>query len=242
MKKKVILILGPTASGKTKKALEMAKENNGEIISVDSRQVFQEIPKFSGAVSEEEKKEVPHYFVGELSLEKGDEFNIAEFQKKALERIEEILARGKTPILVGGSSFFFEAILYQNFLPAVEPDLELRKELEQKTNEELFQEILEKDKKTAQRIDKNNPARLIRAVEIIRKIGFVPEQKKNLRKEYDFEVIFLAPEKELRDKKIEKNFLERVEELLGEAEILRSKISAQKFQQLGLAYKNIFDF
>jgi tRNA dimethylallyltransferase len=241
-KKKVILIFGPTASGKSSLAIKLAKKKNGEIISVDSRQVFKEIPKFSGAVSEEEKKEIKHYFVGELSLVKNEKFDIAEFQKKALEKIDEILEKGKIPILVGGSSFFFEAIVYENFLPEIEPDFELRKELEKMTKEELFAEILAKDKKTAERIDKNNPARLIRAVEIIRKNGFVPEQKKVLRKKYDFEVYFLNPEKEILNERIKKNFLERVDGMLEEAEILRSKISAEKFQQLGLAYKNIFDF
>jgi tRNA dimethylallyltransferase len=168
-----------------------------------------------------------------------------------LKEVDEILEKGKIPILVGGSSFFFESIIYENFLPEVEPDFELRKELEKKTKDELFAEILEKDKKTAQRIDKNNKVRLIRAVEIIQKNGFVPEQKKKLRKKYDFEIYFLNPEKEILDEKIRKNFLERVGGMLKEAEILRlsacdaqveSKISAEQFQQLGLAYKNIFDF
>ncbi len=241
-KKKVILINGPTASGKSSLAIELAKKINGEIISVDSRQVFKEIPYFSGAVLESEMDGIKHHFVGELSLLKNNEFNISNFQKKVFQKIDEILEKGKSPILVGGSSFFFESVIYKNFLPEIKPDLEIRKELEKKTKEELYQEILEKDKKTAERIDKNNPARLIRAVEIIRKNGFVPEQKKTLRKKYFFYEIFLYDEREKINKKIENNFLKRADGILKEAEILRSKISIQKLQQLGLAYKNIFNF
>lgn len=241
-KKKVILINGPTASGKSSLAIKLAKKINGEIISVDSRQVFREIPFFSGAVLESEMNGVKHNFISEMSLVKGDDFNISIFQKKALKKIDEILSRKKTPILVGGSSFFFEGVIYENFLPEVEPDCNLRKELEKKTKEELYGEILENDEKTARRIDRNNPARLIRAVEIIRKNGFVPEQKKKLKKKYFFYEIFLYDEKEKINKKIELNFRKRTDGLLVEAEILRSKISLKRFQQLGLAYKNIFDF
>ena len=190
-KKKIIFVVGPTASGKSSFAIEMAKKINGEIISVDSRQVYKEIPFFSGAVTSSEMNGVKHYLVGELSLEKGDEFNISIFKKKADFLIKDILKRKKTPILVGGSSFFFESILYKNFLPEIAADLELRKELEEKTDEELFKEIQEKDLKTAERIDKNNRVRLIRAVEIIRKNNFVPEIKKEINKNYIFEIYFL---------------------------------------------------
>lgn len=241
-KKKVILINGPTASGKSSLSIKLAQKINGKIISVDSRQIFKEIPVFSGAVSKKEKKGVRHYFVGELSLIKGEEFNISNFREKFFQKIEEILEKGKTPILVGGSSFFFESIVYDNFFPEIEPDLDLRKELKNKTKEELFQEILEKDEKTAERIDKNNPARLIRAVEIIRKNGFVPEIKKEINQKYDFREIFLWDEREKINQKIRDNVIKRAEGMIREAEILRSKISAEKFIQLGLAYKNIFDF
>ncbi|EFK97854.1 tRNA delta(2)-isopentenylpyrophosphate transferase [sediment metagenome] len=241
-KKKVILINGPTASGKSSLAVGLAKEINGEIISVDSRQIFKEIPIFSGVIKKEDRQNILHYFVEELSLFKGDEFNIVDFKEKVFKIIDDILKRKKIPILVGGSSFFFEVILYKDFLPTVEPDEELRKELEMKTKEELFAEILEKDVKTAERIDKDNKFRLIRAVEIIRENGFVPEIKKVVNKKYDFREIFLEDEKEMINKKIEKNFLERVDGLLEEAGILQSKIPAEKFNQLGLAYKNIFNF
>ena len=241
-KKKVILINGPTASGKTSLAIKLAKKINGEIISVDSRQIFKEISGFSGAVSEKMREEVEHYFVGELSLIDGDEFNIADFKEKVFQKIEEILEKNKTPILVGGSSFFFESVVYKNFLPEIIPDLELRKELGDKTKEELFLEILEKDKKTAERIDKNNIPRLIRAIEIIRKNGFVPEIKKEINKDYNFKEVFLWDERNKINQKIVNNVIDRADKMIDEAEILRSKISAEKFNQLGLAYKNIFDF
>jgi len=242
MKKKVILILGPTASGKTKKALKMAKENNGEIISVDSRQIYQEIPYFSGSAEERRIQEIEQHCLGSLSLVKNDEFNISIFKEKVIPLIDKIHQENKIPILVGGSSFYFEAILFENFLPNVEPDLKLRKELEKKTIEELLKEIKDKDFEFYQRVDKNNKVRLLRGLEIIYKLGKVPKIEKKLNQKYDFEIYFLIPEKEISKKKIKENLKKRWKGILKEGEFLKGKISDEKIKNLGLAFKFIFDF
>ena len=154
--KKILVITGPTAVGKTKLSIELAKKYNGEIINADAVQVYKGLDIGSAKVTEEEKEGIPHYL---LSIKEVDEdYTIYHYQKDCREIIKEIQDRGKTPIIVGGTGLYIKAALY---------DYKLTEEKEKDTydnltNEELYKKLTELDKDII--IDKNNRRRLIRAI------------------------------------------------------------------------------
>lgn len=153
---KVIVITGPTAVGKTKLSIELAKRYNGEIINADAVQVYKGLDIGSAKVTEEEKEGIPHHLFDIKEVD--EEYTIYHYQKDCRKLIKEVKGRGKTPILVGGTGLYIKAALY---------DYKLTEEKETKTydnltNEELYNKLLEVDKDIV--IDKNNRRRLIRAI------------------------------------------------------------------------------
>lgn len=242
-KPKIIIVAGTTASGKSSWAINLAKnelKGKAEIISADSRQIYQGLEYYSGAVLPSEEQGIKHHLISFLGI--NEKFSVFDFQIKAEKLVQEIFTRGNTPIIAGGSSFYLETIIYKTLLPEVKPNEKLRLKLAEKNTAELFQILKQKDFQRAENIDKKNKRRLIRALEIVEKLGKVPEIKKEYIEKYIFEVYYLDLKKEILDQKIAENFKNRLPFLLKEAEILRSKISAQQFKQLGLAFKFIFNF
>jgi len=158
IKPKLLVVLGPTASGKTDLALSLAKKFNGELVSADSRMIYE------GMDIGTNKPEEFHHMVDIVSPDQ--EFSVAFYKKMALEKIGEIIEKGKLPILVGGTGLYIKSIVENLDFPSVKADKKLRKELEKKTTEELFRMYKKLDKKGAQIIDKNNKRRLIRAIEV----------------------------------------------------------------------------
>jgi tRNA dimethylallyltransferase len=158
VKEKLLVILGPTASGKTDLAIKLAKKFNGELVSADSRMVYREMDIGTA------KPKYPHRLIDVVSLK--EEFNVALYKEKALKAIEEIIKKGKLPILVGGTGLYVKAITDNLDFPKIKPDKKMRKELEKKTTKELFFVYKKLDKKGAQAIDKDNKRRLIRAIEV----------------------------------------------------------------------------
>ena len=153
---KIIIITGPTAVGKTKLSIELAKKYNGEIINADAVQVYKGLDIGSAKVTEEEKENIPHHLFDIKDV--NEEYTIYHYQKDCREKIKEILDRGNIPILVGGTGLYIKAALY---------DYKLTEEKETNTynnltTEELYNELLELDKDIV--IDKNNRRRLIRAI------------------------------------------------------------------------------
>ncbi len=181
------MILGPTASGKSKLAVELAKQYNGEIISADSRQVYRGLDIGSGKVPRDNlkikdqrsklqskiKNNGEGYFHGGIKHHLLDvaspkwTFTVTQYQKLARAAINKILKKGKTPIIVGGTGFYIDAVLHGWELPAVKPNLILRKKLEKLSPEKLFAELKRRDPRRARTIDRHNKRRLIRALEII---------------------------------------------------------------------------
>lgn len=163
----VIAIVGPTASGKTKLSIELAKKINGEIVSADSRQVYLHIPIATSVPSLHDRKLVKHYFIEELNLE--EEFNAGEYGKKAREIIEDILSRGKVPIIAGGSGLYIRSLL-EGFFDEEVKDKDIRaslyEKLKTKGNEFLYNELKEIDKIAAAAMLPTNIRRIIRALEI----------------------------------------------------------------------------
>ena len=158
IKPKLLVVLGPTASGKTDLALFLEKKFNGELVSADSRMIYK------GMDIGTNKPEEFHHMVDITSPDQ--EFSVALYKKMALEKIGKIIEKGKLPILVGGTGLYIKSIIENLDFPSVKANKKLRKDLEKKTTEDLFKMYKKLDKKGAQIIDKNNKRRLIRAIEV----------------------------------------------------------------------------
>lgn len=186
---KLVVILGPTASGKTDLAIRLAKKFNGEIISADSRQVFKKMDigtaKPAGQwqkVDEREVymvEEVPHY--GLDIVDPGHEMSMADFKKLALEAIRDITARGKVPFLVGGTGLYIWAVVDNLDMPHIPPNKKLRRSLEEKPLDVLRTLLTTLDPKAAEFVDVNNPRRVVRALEVAILSGesFVHQRRKS---------------------------------------------------------------
>ncbi len=165
--KKLVVILGPTAAGKTDLSIALAKKFKGEVVSADSRQVYKGMDIGTGKITKKEMQGVPHYLLDVASPKR--KFTIAQFKKRALRAIRKIQRRGKIPFLVGGTAFYIQTIIDGIKIPKVKPDWKLRKRLEKKTPQQLFSLLQKKDPRRAKDIDRHNKRRLIRALEIVHK-------------------------------------------------------------------------
>src|SRR5665811_1578979 len=162
--KKVIVILGQTATGKSALAIKLAKKISGEIISADSRQVYKYLDIGTGKITKKEMQGVLHHLLDVVHPKK--KFTVTEYQKKAIYAMAEIVNRGNTPIICGGTGFYIDAITKGIIFPEVPPNLKLRKILEKKTLVELLKILQKLDRRRAKNIDIKNKVRLIRAIEI----------------------------------------------------------------------------
>jgi tRNA dimethylallyltransferase len=234
--KKVIVILGQTATGKSDLAVKIAKKIGGEIISSDSRQVYKGLDIGTGKITEKEMRGVPHHLLNIASPKR--RFTVAEYKKLAEKKIKEIILKGKTPIICGGTGFYIDAITKGLVFPEVPPNEKLRKKLATKSATTLFVVLKKLDPERAKSIDKNNKVRLIRAIEIAKALGKVPEITE-VKPMYEFIKIGLyLPPNELR-KKIEQRLLKRIKtSMLNEAKKLHEQgLSWSRMEELGLEYR-----
>jgi tRNA dimethylallyltransferase len=251
-KSQVIVILGTTASGKTSLGVALARQLNGEIISADSRQVYRGLDVGSGK-DLVEYGDVPHHLIDVANPK--DRFSVAEYQKMAYAAIEDVLGRGKQPIIVGGSGQYLEAVVEGYQLKEIKPDEALRADLEDKEVEELFEILKEKNPVFAEKLnnsDKNNKRRLIRYIEVASKaLENLPEEPKGevfCRKNsaYDFLILGLTHPSETLSKKIKKRLIERLENenMIQEVSDLHDKVglSWERLIEFGLEYKFIAQY
>lgn len=233
--------MGATASGKSDLAVDLARKFNGEIISADSRQVYKGLDIGSGKITEEEMKGISHYLLDVISPQKI--FDVAQFKKLADKYIEDILKRGKVPILCGGTGFYIQAVIDNVLLPEIKRDEKLRKSLELLSVEELFKKLKKMDSERAKTIDPKNPHRLIRAIEIVSQLGKVPPIS-SLDSKWDVLQIGIKTDKDVLNKRIEKRFYKRVKEgIIEEAKKLHQKgLSYKRMEEIGLAHKYIVLF
>ena len=227
--------MGQTATGKSNLTVKIAKKIHGEIISADSRQVYKGLDIGTGKISEKEMKGVPHHLIDVENPKK--KFTVTLYKKLAEEKIEEIIARGNIPIICGGTGFYIDAITKGVMFPEVPPNLKLRKNLEKKSDVQLFEMLKKLDKERAKNIDAKNKVRLIRAIEIVRALGKVPKIIE-VKPKYNFIKIglYLPPEK--LKKKIEKRVKGMFDRgLLNEIKKLKkSGVSDKKLKEFGFEY------
>ncbi|MBP9763526.1 MAG: tRNA (adenosine(37)-N6)-dimethylallyltransferase MiaA [Candidatus Pacebacteria bacterium] len=240
MKPKIIVIVGPTASGKSDLAVNIAKERNGEIISADSRQVYKGLDIGSGKITKREMRGVPHFLLDVANPKKV--FTVADFKRLGQKAIDDILSRGKTPIIVGGTGFYIDTLVFDLDLPEVPPNKILREKLEKKTIEELFAELEKLDPERAEEIDSKNKVRLVRALEIVDALGKIP--KVNRSEKFNIEWIGIDWPDEVLKERIHTRLLKRIKSgMIKEAENLHVKgLSYKRMEQFGLEYRYMSRF
>ena len=181
-KTKLIVVAGPTASGKTALAIELARRLSGEIISADSMQVYKGMSVATAAPTQDELEAAPHHLVE--FLDKSESYSVSDFCDLAREKIDEITARGKLPIIAGGTGLFIDSLVDNIIFTPAKADAELRTRLLEKSGEELYEELLSVDREAALKIHKNNKTRVARALEIYYSSGETKTQQNiNSRKE-----------------------------------------------------------
>lgn len=250
MKRPLIILTGPTAVGKTKTSIGLAKAIGGEIISADSMQVYKHMNIGSAKIKPEEMDGIPHYLVD--VLEPDDEFNVARFQQMAKDAMEQIHSNGHIPIVVGGTGFYIQALLYDIDFSQGEEDTQFRTEMETfvKTYgaEALHNKLREVDPKSADDIHANNVKRVIRALEYYhqtgKKISQHNEEEKQKESPYEFRYFVLNDIRDSLYHRIELRVDKMMEEgLVREVEALRDKGYTKTMVSMqGLGYKEIFDY
>ena len=231
--KKVLVIVGSTASGKSDLAVKLAKKFNGEIISADSRQVYKGLNIGTGKITKKEMRGVPHHLLDVADPKK--QFSVSDFVSKANEALKLIEAKQALPIIVGGTGLYIDALTGKINFPDVPPDKFLRKKLDKLNKEELFKILKKKDPKRAKTIDPHNKVRLIRALEIIKALGKVPPLGHQMSK-WRFVYIGLKPDD--LDKRIYTRLIKRLPGMIREVKRLHKQgLSWKRMYELGLEYR-----
>ena len=189
-KPKVIAVVGPTASGKTSMAIDLAKKLNGEVISADSRLVYKGFDIATAKPDMQERDGIPHYLIDIVEPE--FDYSAGNYYDDAKKAIYEIISKGKLPIIAGGTGLYFRILLEDYNLPRVEADYELRASLEKEEKENLLNELKNIDCITYERLKNSNKRRIIRALEVI-KILKKPISEMDIQKEPEFEVEWMIP-------------------------------------------------
>lgn len=250
LKKPLIILTGPTAVGKTDLSIQLAKLVNGEIISADSMQVYKEMDIGSAKIRPEEMKGVPHYLVDEIEPE--EEFNVVRFQTMAKNAMKTIYQKGKIPVIVGGTGFYIQALLYDIDFTDTTEDSDYRRELEQlaqqKGNEYLHEMLRSVDPKAAEEIHANNRKRVIRALEYYRDTGEQiskhNEQQRQNESPYQFAYFVLNRDRSELYRRIDRRVDLMMEQgLLEEVRRLKERgCTSDMVSMKGLGYKELLDY
>lgn len=239
--KKVLVLVGPTAVGKTALSIELAQCFQGEIISGDSIQIYRGLDIGSGKITEAEKQGIPHYLIDILSPK--EKTSVADFQREARAAMEAISAKGKLPMIVGGTGLYIKAALYDYQFQPQDPRAEqLSEQLEKRSEEELYAWLLQVDSKTAAQIHPHNKRRLIRAL-VIHELAEAPKSELESWQEhkpiYDALICGLTCERQALIQRIEKRVdgmiaAGLIEEIRG---LLEQGVSFDDQSMQGIGYK-----
>jgi len=248
-KPKVIVICGPTAAGKTKLSIELAKKINGEIISADSMQIYKDMNIGTAKIEQEEMQGIKHHLLDFVLP--SERYSVAEFKKDAENAIEEILQKGKTPIIVGGTGLYIDSLVYGIEYTDIKIDEEYRKELEKIIEEQglekLFKQAQEIDFEATEKISQNDKKRIMRILEIYKATGKTKtqqeiESRKNGIK-YDYKVFAINIEREKLYEKINKRVDIMIEKgLIQEVKKLLKKYDSFPTAMQGLGYKEVVGY
>ncbi len=256
--KRILLIAGPTASGKSSRGVEEALLRGGEVISVDSRQVYRGLDIGTEKITLAEMRGIPHHLID--IREPNEKYSAGDFVRDARRLIHEIAARDRLPILVGGTHFYFDALLHG--LPmGIDENPELRAELEKLSDEELYARVRAADPRRAKELDSKNRRRLIRALEIIEELGSVPERSTRaqqypqhsaaaeccgyplLASEFNIEWVVIDPPTEELRKRIDARLKSAFARgLIDEVRRVREEVGDTRLSELGLEYRIVGEY
>lgn len=239
----IIVIVGPTASGKSGLAIELAREIGAEIVSADSRQVYRGMDIGTGKVTREEQHQARHHLI-DVETPK-NEYNVSHFLKDAATVIADIEARGKRVIVCGGTAFWIESLMLALPLPKVVPDQVFREKWGRKEAGELYGYLKRLDPERAKTIDRKNKVRLLRAIEIAKELGKVPLINRSVLPDISrYLVIGLNPPVEELNRKIRERFMARMKSGMLEetAKLNRGGLSHERLESFGLEYRALSRF
>ena len=248
-KPKVIVICGPTASGKTALSIELAKKINGEIISSDSMQIYKDMDIGTAKPSKGEMQGIKHYMLDLVEPDK--RYSVADFKKDAEKAIEDILTKGKVPIVVGGTGLYVDSLIYGIEYQELQFDEKYRKELEERVFNEgleiLYNEAKQIDPQAMKKISHNDKKRILRVLEIYKATGKTKtEQEAESRKngvKYDYKVFAINMDREKLYERINKRVDIMIEQgLIQEVENLLKKYTVFPTSMQGLGYKEVVEY
>lgn len=249
MKEQVIVICGPTASGKTSLGIKLAKKIEGEIVSCDSMQIYKDMTIGTAKPTDEELKEAKHYLVDFVMP--NERYSVAEYKKDAEYTIEQIIKSGKKPIIVGGTGLYLNSLVYGIDYPNIETDLNYRQELEDRVNKEglenLYKEANKIDSKAMEKISSNDKKRILRILEIYHSTGKTKTQlEEDSRKngpKYDYKIFVLNMDREKLYDRINKRVDIMIEDgLIDEVKQLLKKYKEFPTAMQGLGYKEVVEY
>ena len=249
MKEQVIVICGPTASGKTSLGIKLAKKIEGEIVSCDSMQIYKDMSIGTAKPTDEELKEAKHYLVDFVMP--NERYSVAEYKKDAEYTIEQIIKSGKKPIIVGGTGLYLNSLVYGIDYPNIETDLNYRQELEDRVNKEglenLYKEANKIDSKAMEKISSNDKKRILRILEIYHSTGKTKTQlEEDSRKngpKYDYKIFVLNMDREKLYDRINKRVDIMIEDgLIDEVKQLLKKYKEFPTAMQGLGYKEVVEY
>ena len=240
-KEKIIVICGPTASGKTSMGIKLANLIDGEIISADSMQIYKEMSIGSAKPTEEERSKTVHHLIDFVDVDR--RYSVADYKTDCENAIEEILSRGKVPIIVGGTGLYIDSVIYNINYLQIDTDLQFRQELEQRQIEELYAEALKLDPEAMQKISPNDRKRISRILEIYHATGKTKtelEAESRGENKYDFRCFVLDWPRDILyerinlrvDKMIEEGLVEEVENLLAKHNTFPTSMQALGYKEI----------
>ena len=249
MKPTVYVIGGPTASGKSKLAVELAKKINGEIISADSMQIYKDMNIGTAKITNQEMQGIKHYLIDFISPEQ--RYSVSSFKKDAEDAIEKILSNGKTPIIVGGTGLYIDSLIYGIEFQDEKIDTKYREKLNKIAEieglEKLYKKAQKIDPEAMAKISANDKKRIIRVLEIYHKTGKTKtEQEKESRKnevKYNYKVFAITIPREKLYERINKRVDQMLEQgLIEEVEKILEKYSYFPTAMQGLGYKEVIEY
>lgn len=243
LKPPLVVIVGPTATGKSEIAIELADEFHGEIISADSRQVYRGMDIGTGKVLADQQARVPHHLLD--MVEPTEQFTLAQFQKAARVAITHIQDRGRLPFLVGGTGLYVQAVVDNLKIPPVPPQTKLRAELEKLSLSKLQERLKQADPVGYEAIDQQNPRRLIRAIEVSETTGIPFSKLKSAGPpRFDLLMIGIRKTRDSLQTRLERRFNERLERgMVKEVEKLHHQgVSWEQFEAFGLEYRRLAEY